>query len=56
MLDFDLVDLVCLFSCFGEYDFVNIEFVVDLILGFMFYNNCENDDFDCFDVMLISIE
>lgn len=54
--DFDLADPARPFSRLGEHDPVNIEPVVDLISGFMFHNNCENDDFDRFDAMLTSIE
>ena len=54
--DFDLADPARPFSRLGEHDPVNIEPVVDLISGFMFHNNCENDDFERFDAMLTSIE
>lgn len=54
--DFDLADPARPFSRLGEHDPENIEPVVDLISGFMFHNNCENDDFDRFDAMLTSIE
>lgn len=53
---FDLADPARPFSRLGEHDPANIEPVVDLISGFMFHNNCENDDFDRFDAMLTSIE
>ena len=33
-------------SRLGEWDASKIEAVADKITGFMFHNNCENDDFD----------
>lgn len=53
---FDLADPSRPFSRLGEHDPENIEPVLDLISGFMFHNNCENDDFARFDAMLSSIE
>lgn len=47
---FDLVDLVWLFLCFGEWDLFKLEQVLDCISGVMIYYNCENGDFDLFDV------
>jgi carboxynorspermidine decarboxylase len=53
---FDLADPARPFSRLGEHDPDRIEPVADLISGFMFHNNCENDDFDRFDAMLGVIE
>lgn len=53
---FDLADPARPFSRLGEHSPETIEPVLDLISGFMFHNNCENDDFDRFDEMLTSIE
>ncbi len=53
---FDLADPSRPFSRLGEHDPANIEPVLDRISGFMFHNNCENDDFDRFDEMLNGIE
>ncbi len=43
-------------SRLGEWDATKIEAVADKITGFMFHNNCENDDFDRFSEMLGKIE
>jgi carboxynorspermidine decarboxylase len=43
-------------SRLGEWDATKIEAVADKITGFMFHNNCENDDFDLFSQMLSKIE
>ena len=43
-------------SRLGEWDAAKIEAVADKITGFMFHNNCENDDFDRFSEMLGKIE
>jgi carboxynorspermidine decarboxylase len=53
---FDLADPARPFSRLGEHDPRAIEAVIDQISGFMFHNNCENDDFDRFDAMLRGIE
>lgn len=54
--EFDLADPARPFSRLGEHTAEAIEPVADLISGFMFHNNCENDDFDRFDQMLGLIE
>lgn len=54
--EFDLADPARPFSRLGEHAPEDIEPVLDLVSGFMFHNNCENDDFDRFDAMLGSIE
>ncbi|GGE43840.1 carboxynorspermidine decarboxylase [Actibacterium pelagium] len=54
--DFDLADPSRPFSRLGEHAPEGIEPVADLISGFMFHNNCENDDFDRFAEMLDHIE
>lgn len=54
--DFDLADPARPFSRLGEHDPAMIEPVMDKVSGFMFHNNCENDDFDKFDEMLGVIE
>ncbi len=43
-------------SRLGEWDAKKIEAVADKVTGFMFHNNCENDDFDRFSEMLAHIE
>lgn len=53
---FDLADPARPFSRLGEHDPKDIEPVLDQITGFMFHNNCENADFDRFDIMLGQIE
>ncbi|MDO9525879.1 MAG: carboxynorspermidine decarboxylase [Gemmobacter sp.] len=53
---FDLADPARPFSRLGEHDPERIAEVAGLISGFMFHNNCENDDFDRFDAMLGLIE
>ncbi len=53
---FDLADPARPFSRLGEHDPELIATVVDKISGFMFHNNCENDDFERFDAMLSLIE
>ncbi|TNB49852.1 carboxynorspermidine decarboxylase [Martelella lutilitoris] len=54
--DFDLADPARPFSRLGEHDPAVIEAVLDQVSGFMFHNNCENEDFDRFDEMLTVIE
>ena len=54
--EFDLADPARPFSRLGEHDPERIATVADRITGFMFHNNCENDDFDRFDEMLGDIE
>ena len=54
--DFDLADPARPFSRLGEHDPAVIETVLDQVSGFMFHNNCENEDFDRFDEMLTVIE
>lgn len=54
--DFDLADPARPFSRLGEHTAEVIAPVADLISGFMFHNNCENDDFERFDEMLGHIE
>ncbi|NVK33706.1 MAG: carboxynorspermidine decarboxylase [Rhodobacteraceae bacterium] len=54
--EFDLADPARPFSRLGEHDPETIASVRDQISGFMFHNNCENDDFDRFDAMLSHIE
>ncbi|HHX91464.1 MAG TPA: carboxynorspermidine decarboxylase, partial [Paracoccus sp.] len=54
--EFDLADPARPFSRLGEHDPERIASVADRITGFMFHNNCENDDFDRFDEMLSDIE
>ena len=53
---FDLADPARPFSRLGEHRPDVIEPVADLVSGFMFHNNCENDSFDRFDEMLGQIE
>ena len=53
---FDLADPSRPFSRLGEHAPEDIEPVADLIIGFMYHNNCENADFDRFDAMLGMIE
>ncbi|WP_174804176.1 carboxynorspermidine decarboxylase [Martelella limonii] len=53
---FDLADPARPFSRLGEHDPDLIEPVLDKVSGFMFHNNCENEDFDRFDAMLSVIE
>ncbi len=43
-------------SRLGEWDASKIEAVADKVTGFMFHNNCENEDFDRFSEMLTHIE
>ncbi len=43
-------------SRLGEWDATKIEEVADKVSGFMFHNNCENDDFELFSDMLSRIE
>ena len=54
--DYLLADPARPFSRLGEWDPVKIEGVIAQISGFMFHNNCENDDFSLFDKMLGTIE
>ena len=53
---FDLADPARPFSRLGEHDPADIAPVAELISGFMFHNNCENDSFVRFDEMLGQIE
>lgn len=53
---FDLADPARPYSRLGEHSVDSILPVADLISGFMFHNNCENDDFDRFATMLDTIE
>ncbi|MBP0438015.1 carboxynorspermidine decarboxylase [Tianweitania sediminis] len=53
---FELADPARPFSRLGEPDPGRIEAVLDRINGFMIHNNCENDDFDQFSLMLDDIE
>ncbi len=53
---FDLADPARPFSRLGEHDPAAVAEVADLVSGFMFHNNCENDDFDLFAQMLDHIE
>ncbi len=53
---FDLADPARPFSRLGEHDPATIEAVLDRVSGFMFHNNCENDDFDRFAEMLDLIQ
>lgn len=53
---FDLADPARPYSRLGEHTAEAIEPVADLISGFMFHNNCENDSFERFDEMLTHIE
>jgi len=54
--EFIIADPARPFSRLGEWDPARIETAVEKISGFMFHNNCENDDFDRFDEMLTLIE
>ena len=54
--EFDLADPARPFSRLGEHTPEDIEPVADLVSGFMFHNNCENDSFERFDEMLGQIE
>ena len=54
--EFIIADPARPFSRLGECDPSRIESVIDQISGFMFHNNCENDDFDRFSEMLDLIE
>ncbi|TYL47406.1 carboxynorspermidine decarboxylase [Marinomonas sp. IMCC 4694] len=54
--EFLIADPARPFSRLGEWDPKKIATVIDDISGFMFHNNCENDDFDRFDDMLTLIE
>ncbi|MCC5987624.1 MAG: carboxynorspermidine decarboxylase [Pararhodobacter sp.] len=54
--DFDLADPARPFSRLGEHDPARIAEVLGQVSGFMFHNNCENDDFERFDAMLGHIE
>ena len=47
---FDLADPARPFSRLGEWDAGKIETVMDRISGFMIHYNCENADFDLFDL------
>ncbi|BDX02221.1 MAG: carboxynorspermidine decarboxylase [Marinomonas sp.] len=54
--EFLIADPARPFSRLGEWDPEKIETVIHDISGFMFHNNCENNDFDRFDDMLNLIE
>ena len=54
--EFLIADPARPFSRLGEWDPEKIAGVIDQVSGFMFHNNCENDDFDRFDEMLTLIE
>lgn len=54
--EFLIADPARPFSRLGEWDPKKIATVIDDISGFMFHNNCENDDFNRFDDMLTLIE
>ncbi len=54
--EFLIADPARPFSRLGEWDPAKIETVISDISGFMFHNNCENDDFERFDEMLTLIE
>ena len=54
--EFIIADPARPFSRLGEWDPKRIESVIDKISGFMFHNNCENNDFELFDQMLTRIE
>ena len=54
--EFIIADPARPFSRLGEWDPKRIESVINDISGFMFHNNCENNNFDRFDEMLTLIE
>ncbi|MDB4837342.1 carboxynorspermidine decarboxylase [Marinomonas sp.] len=54
--EFLIADPARPFSRLGEWDSVKIAAVIDDVSGFMFHNNCENDNFERFDDMLTLIE
>jgi carboxynorspermidine decarboxylase len=54
--EFLIADPARPFSRLGEWDPAKIETIINDISGFMFHNNCENDDFARFDEMLTLIE
>lgn len=54
--EFIIADPARPFSRLGEWDPEKIESVIAQVSGFMFHNNCENDDFERFDEMLNIIE
>ncbi|GAB3485187.1 carboxynorspermidine decarboxylase [Marinomonas epiphytica] len=54
--EFIIADPARPFSRLGEWDPEKIAGVMEQISGFMFHNNCENDNFDRFDEMLTHIE
>lgn len=54
--EFLIADPARPFSRLGEWDPAKIETIINDISGFMFHNNCENDNFDRFDEMLTLIE
>ncbi len=54
--EFLIADPARPFSRLGEWDPEKIEIIINDISGFMFHNNCENDNFERFDEMLTLIE
>ncbi|NLQ16850.1 carboxynorspermidine decarboxylase [Marinomonas sp. M1K-6] len=54
--EFLIADPARPFSRLGEWDPEKIATVINDISGFMFHNNCENNDFERFDEMLTLIE
>ncbi|TKT69710.1 carboxynorspermidine decarboxylase [Aquamicrobium sp. LC103] len=54
--EFDLADPARPFSRLGEWDAGKVRSVIDRIDGFMIHNNCENEDFNLFDQLLMRIE
>ncbi|RRJ84356.1 carboxynorspermidine decarboxylase [Aestuariirhabdus litorea] len=54
--EFIIADPARPYSRLGEWDPVKIEAVIDQVSGFMFHNNCENENFDRFSEMLDLIE
>ncbi|MEO9273476.1 carboxynorspermidine decarboxylase [Marinomonas sp. 5E14-1] len=54
--EFLIADPARPFSRLGEWDPEKIETIINDISGFMFHNNCENDNFERFDEMLTLIE
>jgi len=54
--EFIIADPARPYSRLGEWDPAKIEAVIDQVSGFMFHNNCENEDFERFSEMLDLIE